>query len=110
MIITWKKISVVAGTLLAIASLVGVGFKIDAFYAHAEELVQLQDKLYFTNARLEQKIQEDRLYNLKERSWSLGDQIAKHPTPALIREKREVDHAIQMLEKELNKIVVKTKE
>jgi hypothetical protein len=100
---SWQKLSVIVGVLIGIVTLVGVGFKVDAFYARADEVRGFATKLEYTNKRLEQKIKQDSLYNLKKRSWAIEDRLAtKGKDLALQREKREIDHQVQILEDELS--------
>lgn len=68
---TAKRISLIIGIMLGVASLIGVGIKVDAHYAKQKYVEMIEQ-------RLEQKIWSDRYYRIQERIWTLED---RYPDP-----------------------------
>jgi len=97
-----QKISVIVGCAVGLSALLGAVFQADQYYAHAEEVRGLAKKIEYTNQRIERKIKEDQLYNIRVRKWSIGDRIiVRGESPSLKKELRELEHAEDRLRSEL---------
>ena len=91
-----KKISIYAGAVLAICSVIGVLFAVDNYVAKAEDVRQL-------SLRLEQKIQQDAARDLQNRIWMLEDRYNGKPCPPhVLAEIRRLKEDLQSVNKEID--------
>jgi len=97
---SWQKISIILAALVALASLIGVCFKVDSYYAHADELKSVVTRLEYTNQRLELKIVNDEIRQQTDLMWRLQDRITHNPNASSDSNiyLREVRHKLMLLE------------
>ena len=91
----WQKIVLITSALIGIAGVFTIGFKVDSYYAHADEVRNLVQQVEYTNARLEQKIINDEIRQLTQRSWQLSDRLSNNPNDVTAREQLRITN--QML-------------
>jgi hypothetical protein len=66
MTLSFKKIGAVAGSIIVIATAIGLLFYLDAYVAKAKDVEQLE-------IRLDQKILQDRIDFLQAQIWKIED-------------------------------------
>lgn len=86
-----KKISLYAGTFLALASIVGILFTLDNYVAKAADVEKL-------SRRLDLKIMMDVGRDLQNRIWMLKDRYEGRSMPLHIKKQ------IRCLQEDLNKV------
>ena len=100
-----KKISIIVGLVLTLASVVGAGIAYDKNLAKQCNIQELTERIKYTDARLDQKILSDHVNNLQSRLWDLekhyGEinvQLAPQPVKDEYRQlKIDLDRAKQKL-------------
>lgn len=98
----WKKIGTVLGCVVGVFAVIQGADTLNSKYASAEAVRNLEERLTYTNDRLEYKIKEDQLYSTKRRLWQIEDRKKKPGNEfRYINEERELKHTIDRLEKEL---------
>lgn len=96
---TWKKLSLVLGIILAFMSIGGSAYQIDKRFAKAEQVQQIE-------WRLDQKIIKDRVEALQERIWRLEDRYYNEKMPEEVKDEvRKLKHEKELLSNELNKLI-----
>ena len=95
------------GIIVAIITILTVTVKLDGRWAKAKDMEELNIELKHTQTRLEQKIQEDRSYNIQERLWKLEDRYGykEEEMPSEIRDQyRRLKDDKERIDKELNQL------
>lgn len=107
----WTKTGAIIGVVLGLTSLIGVGLKVDSFYAHADEVKGLRQMIEFTNYRLEQKILNDDIIQQTRMKWTIQDRLKKYPDDvALQNQLREINITLKRLEEEKRLLLENRKE
>lgn len=101
-----KKIGTYAAVIISLITIVGALFTVDNRYAKAEDYQQTQQSIIKINERLDQKILEDRLSNIRDHIWKLQD---RYPDPDSMPQEvkdiyRELIEERNKLTKQLEKI------
>ena len=102
-----KKLSIVLGIIVAVITIFTATVKLDGRWAKAKDFNELNIELKHTQTRLEQKIQEDRSYNIQERLWKLEDRYGynEEEMPPEIRDQyRRLKDDKDKIDKELNQL------
>ena len=91
-----KKVSVIVGICVGIATLIGAYYTFDCTYSRASWTKKIE-------LRLDKKILQDRLYYLQERIWKLEDRYGRENAceldeyRRLIRDKEEAERELNGL-------------
>jgi hypothetical protein len=94
----WQQLSLIIGIIISLCTLIGIGFKVDSYYAHAEELTQINNDLITTKHRLDRKILNDEIYQQTRMKWALQDRISKYPNDNSVKEQlNEIEYNLNIL-------------
>ena len=103
-----KKLSIVLGVIIALITIATTVNKLDGRWAKSKEVEILNEEIQQTQTRLEQKIQEDRSYNIQERIWKLEDRYGfdfEQMPPEIIDQYRRLKSDKEKIDKELNQLL-----
>lgn len=114
---SFKKISAIIGLMIAITTIVGMLFKVDGRYAKAIDIDQLeqytQQHIQKVEKRLDLKILQDQLADVRKRIWALEDRydnnINKMPQETK-EEYRKLKEEKKELESKIEKIIEKVED
>lgn len=103
-----KKLSIVLGIIIAFITIATTINRLDGRWAKAKEVEIIYEELQHTQTRLEQKIQEDRSYNIQERIWKLEDRYGfdiEQMPPEIRDQYRRLKSDKEKLDKELDQLL-----
>ena len=91
--------------ILGIAAIVSLCFGAVAYFATADELIEVKAYAVAVEKRLDQKIVQDRVDYLYEQSYKVNDWLKKTPDdPVLIDRQRRLQKEVKESEKKLEQL------
>jgi len=92
-----RLLKYIPATIMILSSVIGVVIYMENNYAKAEDVQRVEQ-------RLDQKILEDRYWQIQSRIWRIEDRLEKSKDPVLKKELRELEEEKEMIKGKLDRI------